>query len=96
MIDGRPLTVKTSIGIAMSESGRESPGELLRRADLAMYVAKDNGRGGTGCVIFWAAGNGNESVDKDGYASNPDVMAVAACNSPPGLNRKSRITPRMP
>lgn len=46
VIDGRPLTVKTSIGIAMSESGRESPGELLRRADLAMYVAKDNGRGG--------------------------------------------------
>jgi diguanylate cyclase (GGDEF)-like protein/PAS domain S-box-containing protein len=46
VIDGRPLTVKTSIGIAMSEGGRESPGELLRRADLAMYVAKDNGRGG--------------------------------------------------
>ncbi|HEY9659364.1 MAG TPA: proprotein convertase P-domain-containing protein, partial [Allocoleopsis sp.] len=25
-------------------------------------------------------GNGNESVDNDGYASNPKVIAVAACN----------------
>jgi subtilisin family serine protease len=47
---------------------------------LAIHHAVTNGRGGKGCVIFWAAGNGNESVDKDGYASNPDVMAVAACN----------------
>ena len=31
-------------------------------------------------MIVWAAGNGNESVDNDGYASNPDVIAVAACN----------------
>ena len=39
------------------------------------------GRNGRGCVITWAAGNGNESVDNDGYASNPDVIAVAACNT---------------
>jgi len=47
---------------------------------LAIRYAVTHGRGGKGCVIFWAAGNGNESVDKDGYASNPDVIAVAACN----------------
>jgi subtilisin-like proprotein convertase family protein len=39
-----------------------------------------NGRNGKGCVILWAAGNGNESVDNDGYASYEKVIAVAACN----------------
>jgi subtilisin family serine protease len=47
---------------------------------LAIEHALKNGRGGKGCVICWAAGNGNESVDNDGYASHPGVIAVAACN----------------
>lgn len=47
---------------------------------LAIEHALANGRGGKGCVICWAAGNGNESVDNDGYASHPGVIAVAACN----------------
>jgi subtilisin family serine protease len=47
---------------------------------LAIDFALTQGRGGLGCVICWAAGNGNESVDNDGYASNPKVIAVAACN----------------
>lgn len=29
-------------------------------------------------MITWAAGNGNESVDNDGYASYPKIIAVAA------------------
>ncbi|MFN2508006.1 MAG: S8 family serine peptidase, partial [Chthoniobacterales bacterium] len=40
-----------------------------------------NGRGGKGCVVLWAAGNGNESVDLDGYASHPHVICVAASNN---------------
>ena len=47
---------------------------------LAMDYAAGNGRGGKGCVILFAAGNGNESVDLDGYASYEKVLAVAACN----------------
>jgi subtilisin family serine protease len=47
---------------------------------LAIDYAITQGRSGKGCVITWAAGNGNESVDNDGYASNPNVIAVAACN----------------
>jgi subtilisin family serine protease len=47
---------------------------------LAIDYAVDNGRGGLGCVVFFAAGNGNESVDNDGYASYDRVQAVAACN----------------
>ncbi len=49
-------------------------------ARLAIDYAVNSGRGGLGCVIIWAAGNGNESVDNDGYASNEKVIAVAACN----------------
>ncbi len=47
---------------------------------LAIDFAIENGRGGKGCVITWAAGNGNESVDNDGYASYEKVISVAACN----------------
>ena len=45
-----------------------------------MEYALNKGRNGRGCVICWAAGNGNEDVRYDGYATHPGVMAVAACN----------------
>ncbi|MEM6377029.1 MAG: S8 family serine peptidase [Bacteroidota bacterium] len=47
---------------------------------LAIDYAVENGRQGRGCVITWAAGNGNENVRYDGYASYDRVIAVAACN----------------
>jgi subtilisin family serine protease len=47
---------------------------------LAIDYAVTQGRNGKGCVICWAAGNGNESVDNDGYASYDKVIAIAACN----------------
>ncbi len=47
---------------------------------LAIDWAVNNGRNGKGCIIVFAAGNGNESVDNDGYASYEKVIAVAACN----------------
>lgn len=47
---------------------------------LAMEYALKKGRGGKGCVILFAAGNGNEDTKTDGYASYPGVIAVAACN----------------
>jgi subtilisin family serine protease len=46
----------------------------------AIDYATNQGRGGKGCVVLFAAGNGNESVDNDGYASYERVIAVAACN----------------
>lgn len=46
----------------------------------AINYAVTNGRGGKGCVVLFAAGNGNESVDLDGYASYDKVIAVAACS----------------
>jgi len=47
---------------------------------LAIQHAVNHGRGGKGCVIVWAAGNGRESIMNDGYASNPDVIAIGASN----------------
>jgi subtilisin family serine protease len=47
---------------------------------LAIDYATTQGRGGKGCLVFFAAGNGNESIDLDGYASYARVIAVAACN----------------
>ncbi|HFA49727.1 MAG TPA: peptidase S8 [Bacteroidetes bacterium] len=49
-------------------------------AKAAIDYAIKNGRGGKGCVITWAAGNGNEDVKFDEYASYEKVIAVAACN----------------
>lgn len=46
----------------------------------AIDYAVRHGRGGKGCVVVFAAGNGRESVDNDGYASYHKVIAVAACN----------------
>lgn len=47
---------------------------------LAIEYAAARGRKGRGAVVCFAAGNGNEPVDHDGYASHPHVIAVAACN----------------
>jgi subtilisin family serine protease len=53
---------------------------------LAIDFAVNQGRGGKGCVVCFAAGNGNEPVDNDGYASYGKVLAIAACND---LGKKS-------
>ena len=47
---------------------------------LAFEYALKKGRGGKGCVILFAAGNGNEDVMNDGYCSFEGVITVAACN----------------
>lgn len=57
-----------------------SQARLPDSARAAIEYAIKNGRGGKGCVITWAAGNGNEDVKFDEYASYPKVIAVAACN----------------
>ncbi|ARQ68314.1 putative bifunctional diguanylate cyclase/phosphodiesterase [Streptomyces marincola] len=43
-IDGRQIRVAASIGVAFAEPGA-SPAALMRRADLAMYRAKQSGKG---------------------------------------------------
>lgn len=60
--------------------------ELPERTKRAIHYAVTKGRGGKGCVVLFSAGNGNENADLDGYISNPDIIAVAACND---RNRRS-------
>ncbi|AHY45671.1 GGDEF: diguanylate cyclase (GGDEF) domain [Rubrobacter radiotolerans] len=43
VLAGREVFVTASLGVALG-SGKESPGELLRHADLAVYAAKEQGR----------------------------------------------------
>lgn len=60
---------------------------LSTRAYRAITSCARNGRGGKGCVIVFAAGNLNHDIDDpvgltvDGFATHPDVIAVAACTS---------------
>lgn len=46
----------------------------------AIEKAVKEGRNGKGCIVLFSAGNGNESADKDRYITNPNIIAVAACN----------------
>ena len=43
-LDGTEMTVTTSVGIVLSSEPDEAPDELMRRADIAMYRAKNNGK----------------------------------------------------
>ncbi len=57
-------------------TGIREPLPLIVKAAIDQAVEK--GRKGRGCVICFAAGNGDEPVELDGYASYPAVIAVAA------------------
>jgi len=44
-LGGQQVTVSASIGIAFAAPGETSPEDVLRNADVAMYVAKGSGKG---------------------------------------------------
>ena len=44
-IEGREVQVGVSVGIALSDAGQQTPGEIYKQADLALYNAKANNRG---------------------------------------------------
>ncbi|MCK6529032.1 EAL domain-containing protein [Myxococcota bacterium] len=48
-VDGHALLISASIGIATLEPGADDATALLRRSDVAMYVAK---RAGGGCAVY--------------------------------------------
>jgi diguanylate cyclase (GGDEF)-like protein/PAS domain S-box-containing protein len=43
-INGNDVFIRTSVGIASAIKGDEDPAELLRNADVAMYMAKSRGK----------------------------------------------------
>lgn len=44
LVGGRELVCTSSVGIAVAMGGDSQPDDLLREADLAMYMAKEKGR----------------------------------------------------
>jgi subtilisin-like proprotein convertase family protein len=64
----------------VNDPGHSQVVQIPANTRLAIDHVIANGRGGKGCVVLFAAGNGNEPVDNDGYASYAKVIAVAACN----------------
>jgi diguanylate cyclase (GGDEF)-like protein len=44
VLDGEPLAATISIGVAVREAADTAPGTLVRRADRALYAAKNAGR----------------------------------------------------
>ena len=49
VIEGLPIAVEASIGIALYPDHGSNPESLMQRADVAMYAAKQTG---SGCVIY--------------------------------------------
>ncbi len=60
VVDGLPLSVEGSIGIALAGGAEETLPELLRRADVAMYRAKLAGTG----VEHYTAEDDDRSVER--------------------------------
>ena len=44
-LDGAEVAIQASVGIALGQPPDDAPGDLLRDADMAMYLAKHNGKG---------------------------------------------------
>jgi subtilisin family serine protease len=67
-------------GNIFSEADNDFVFPIPDHTDLALRYAASKGRKGKGTTIVFAAGNGNEPVQNDGYASHECVIAVGACN----------------
>jgi diguanylate cyclase (GGDEF)-like protein/PAS domain S-box-containing protein len=53
VVAGRPLVLRASVGIAASDEAADSATDLLRNADVAMYRAKQSGKGHA--IVFEAS-----------------------------------------
>jgi diguanylate cyclase (GGDEF)-like protein len=54
------VTLSASIGVALFPEGGETPDELMRNADQAMYAAK---RAGRNRISYFALNSGKEGAD---------------------------------
>ncbi len=43
-VDGRPVSIRATVGYALSDGSADDPAELMRNADLAMYAGKRQGK----------------------------------------------------
>lgn len=58
------------------KSGSYPMGATLK--NMVARLASTDGRNGKGIIITFAAGNGDESIETDGFASNANVFAIGA------------------
>ncbi len=73
-VDGHAVRIAASIGVAGSERATTSVEELLRRADVAMYAAKGQGRGR---VETWEPVMHEHLLDRHRMAAELQVAAGA-------------------
>ncbi|HEY9182018.1 MAG TPA: EAL domain-containing protein, partial [Gammaproteobacteria bacterium] len=74
LVDGREAFVSASIGIALCPDDGDTAEELLRRADMAMYSAKDSGKA---CYRFFA-GEMDEQIQERRLLQHDLRRATAA------------------
>jgi subtilisin family serine protease len=79
--DGNPLLPGHTPALWPPASGDRPAGALPTVVRDALYQAARFGRGGRGCVITWSAGNGNELVTYDAFASHPLVLAIGSIDA---------------
>ncbi|NDP59305.1 MAG: EAL domain-containing protein [Oxalobacteraceae bacterium] len=75
LLNGQPLTLGISVGIAIPPRHGQTVGDLLRRADLALYQAKAAGRSRS--VVFDPA---MESDQADSYQLEGDLACAVENN----------------
>ncbi len=61
LIQGHEIQISASVGIAVNSGGPCQPDELLRKADVALYQAKSDGRA---CVRVYAPEKGSASIER--------------------------------
>lgn len=70
-----------AVSCSWGPADRGGPFPLADNVRAAIRYCATEGRDGKGIPVFFAAGNGNESVSEDGYAASEYVIAVAASTS---------------
>ncbi len=85
-LEGQPVPLRTSIGIARSPADARDPEGLLRAADAALYRAKRRGRGTTCAYGDMDIGDADRAGGGPGWsrAAPPAAAAAAAAAPPPG------------
>lgn len=66
LIDGTSLTMTLSVGIAVFPDHSKDPGDLMRRADIALYDAKGAGRARASCYSAEMEANALETLTLEG------------------------------
>jgi diguanylate cyclase (GGDEF)-like protein len=88
---GIPVLVGASVGVAVAPCGETKVEELLRRADMAMYLAKEAGRG---CFRYFEPEmDASIRERRDGDCATPIHRGRRAVALPPAVRRARRRRP---